>query len=181
MNLLRERLKEHVNLDAYALSENFYGYFEVPPKLLMDLPTSRLAFELFWSQIGSQMDKVMLICALGYDDDYKYGKVLKGEIEHLCEMGWLKRGECIDYDLSPMVQHEINESNLDALKALSYAQMTHGTYGHIFLVNSDFSLICYPHNDVGFGFIVAPDYPKIERLHELILTPGTPFIFDRRA
>lgn len=146
-------LLNNVNIEAYAKSENFIGYYESKEPLQNFQDTVAPFLNAF---LDSPSDWT-LVCTLVMNDLKQdcFNESERESLEKLTLCGWIKNTDEVDEEnleahFTGFSMKKEDESDLVSLCQLIFSN---NLFGHAFLINKKRSLIMYPHDDGGFGAV----------------------------
>ena len=146
----KDNLREYVNLHSYTDSVGWIGYYcrkdRFTPELKID------AISQFTDYFQRHSPKATVITSL-----YKYGKQEKSLLpdeDILMKTGLLRQFSDNEDANDILVLYE--DCSWNEIKLLSSIVMENAgdIAGHCFIILNSLSLIAYPHDDTGFGFII---------------------------
>lgn len=152
-------LRSVVDLDGYASSANWIGFFESKNKD-KDFDKSDVVISLFDKMIGFRLKEAVLICAFiirsyAWNDDQSIERDQQERIANKLESRkWTLSVFNDDKDFENLQQFSLlYDEDIKLINELLWLVLNGFTYGHVFLVWEDLDLILYPHMDCGFGFL----------------------------
>jgi hypothetical protein len=181
-------LESYVNLNGYSSSKGFLGFVEGVEDNRLEV--SRQIIQQLTDWIYSDVDAFSIATSLhfpksrrlletfyGADNiDYQellvfeeHGLVFSVEADGMFEE--LQVGEADPSELWCRSFSHLQVSHFERciIERLLFAQMNMGGLdGHLFIGSIDHGMVLYPHDDVGFGFIVMTDSSAHQRLDGFI-------------